>query len=81
MSKKSQKKRPVGRPPRPGLARGKEAHARRSKRAQTLDNKRRAKKTLSPTRANFKRWAKRPNRYDLKGVDTPPKKKKKGGKK
>jgi len=71
MAKKSPKKRPRGRPPRPGLARGKEAHAKRSQRARTLDNKKKAKRTLSPTRENFKRWQKRPNRYDLKGVDTP----------
>jgi len=45
--------------------------ARRTSRAQGIDLTKRAQRVLEPTYRNLKIWAKQPNRYDMKGIDTP----------
>ena len=58
----------------------KKIHKGRSKKAQTADESKQAKRTLSASFKNVEKWMKNPNRYDIKLVDTN-KRKKKGKKK
>jgi len=51
-------------------AKAKKIHTTRTKRAKTMDARQSAKKTLSANFKNVEKWAKHPERYDIKLVDT-----------
>jgi len=53
-----------------GSAKASYLNKQRSPQAQTLDKKKKAKKTLTPTNENIEMWRKNPRRYDLKGTDS-----------
>ena len=61
---KSQKKKVT-------LAEVKAAHRKRSRRARTQDERKRAKNVLPPEKYHL--WLRHPGRYDVEGVDTPKK--------
>jgi len=48
----------------------KKIHKTRTKRAKTMDARQSAKKTLSANFKNVEKWAKHPERYDIRLVDT-----------
>jgi len=49
----------------------KAAHRKRSRRARTQDERKRAKNVLPPEKYHL--WLRHPGRYDVEGVDTPKK--------
>lgn len=51
-------------------AKAKKVHETRTKRARTMDARQSAKKTLSANFKNVEKWAKHPERYDIRLVDT-----------
>ena len=70
-----QKEKPKDKPKGKSTKSASDVQSRRSTRAQTLDSKRRAKKTFPAdyTDEQYALWAANPGRYDIEGVDTPAK--------
>lgn len=52
----------------------KQIQAKRSRRAKTVDSKKRAKTVYPMTPEGVKKWKKNPSRADLQGIDTQKKK-------
>ena len=68
---KTSKKRAKSQKKKVTLAEVKAAHRKRSKRARTQDERKRAKSVLPPEKYHL--WLGHPGRYDVEGVDTPKK--------
>ena len=60
--------------------RARRRQAKRSSRSRTMDAKRNAAVTYGRDlgRKEFERWSKHPGRYDIEGIDTPPKRRRGG---
>lgn len=69
------KEKPKDKPKRKSTKSASDVQSGRSTRAQTLDSKRRAKKTFPAdyTDEQYALWAANPGRYDIEGIDTPKK--------
>lgn len=71
--RKTSPDKPKEKPERKSTKSASDVQSRRSTRAQTLDSKRRAKKTFPAdyTDEQYVLWAANPGRYDIEGIDTP----------